>query len=108
MSTIVHFSGPRGERLAGTLWRPASQAGSTKTTPFHPDRHVALLCHGFASHRDGWALPELASELGQIGLTSLRFDYAGNGDSGGEFPGLAGLGTDVRTHMMHCHVNPAL
>ncbi|GFR43014.1 hypothetical protein Agub_g4015 [Astrephomene gubernaculifera] len=46
---------------------------------------VTVLCHGYASGKDGFCFPELASALAAVGRSSLRFDFAGNGESEGTF-----------------------
>ncbi|EFJ48216.1 hypothetical protein VOLCADRAFT_74811 [Volvox carteri f. nagariensis] len=46
---------------------------------------VVILCHGYASTKDGFLFPRLAEELAARGLSSLRFDFAGNGESEGTF-----------------------
>lgn len=44
-----------------------------------------VLCHGFASHKDGFHFPQIAKQLSQRSVGSLRFDFAGNGESEGTF-----------------------
>lgn len=44
-----------------------------------------MLCHGLTSHRDGFVLPELAEALARAGVSSLRLDLRGNGESEGAF-----------------------
>ena len=44
-----------------------------------------MLCHGLTSHRDGFVLPELAEALARAGVSSLRLDLRGNGESEGDF-----------------------
>ena len=39
----------------------------------------------FADTKDACFLPGLASALAAEGQSSLRFDFSGNGESGGEF-----------------------
>lgn len=87
--TPVTFDGPEGLRLAGTLCEPAASSTSTsinssctqQDTPFTPSQ-CALLCHGFASHKDGFHFPAIAQHLAtQLGMSSLRFDYTGRFDT---------------------------
>ena len=68
-----------GVNLVGELaWPPIPR--STSTTP------VAVLAHGLADDRDSFVLPRLVEELAlRAGCASLRFDFRGNGESGGEF-----------------------
>jgi len=72
----VSFANGRGERLAATL---ATPPGSAAAAP------AVILCHGFSSHRDGFHYRALAGRLAAAGLASLRFDFAGNGESQGVF-----------------------
>ena len=44
-----------------------------------------ILCHGLGDHKDGFCLPELADSLCALGVSSLRFDFPGNGESEGTF-----------------------
>ncbi len=44
-----------------------------------------MLCHGLSSHRDGFHLPALAEALAAAGVSSLRIDMRGNGESEGAF-----------------------
>lgn len=78
--TPVTFDGPEGFPLAGMLCEPASSTNnsSTQSTPFTPSQ-CALLCHGFASHKDGFHFPATAHHLAaQLGMSSMRFDYTGS------------------------------
>ncbi|WIA21686.1 hypothetical protein OEZ85_000855 [Tetradesmus obliquus] len=100
--TPVTFSSPCGETLAGILTEPAAgaaaappseaaapaeaaAAAAAAVTPFTA-QHCAILCHGFASHKNGFHFPATAAHLAtRLGMSSLRFDYAGNMDSSGAF-----------------------
>ena len=44
-----------------------------------------MLVHGLTDHRDGFVLPQLAAALAGAGVSSLRLDMRGNGESEGEF-----------------------
>ncbi|KAG2453322.1 hypothetical protein HYH02_001546 [Chlamydomonas schloesseri] len=69
----VAFTNPRGQKLAGLF----VDAGS---------EDVVILCHGYAATKDGFHLPAIAEALAlQAGTSSLRFDFAGNGESEGQF-----------------------
>ena len=72
-SSLVQSSMPA---TSSTLTTSASE----KTLP------VSVLAHGLADDRDSFLLPRLAEELAlRIGVASLRFDFRGNGESGGAF-----------------------
>eukprot|EP01111_Echinosteliopsis_oligospora_P019998 TRINITY_DN9960_c0_g1_i1.p1 TRINITY_DN9960_c0_g1~~TRINITY_DN9960_c0_g1_i1.p1 ORF type:complete len:231 (-),score=44.37 TRINITY_DN9960_c0_g1_i1:75-767(-) len=47
--------------------------------------NLVLLCHGTGQHKDNFFLPKLADSLASIGFNSFRFDFAGNGESQGQF-----------------------
>ncbi|MEW5300608.1 MAG: hypothetical protein WDW38_009167 [Sanguina aurantia] len=55
---------------------------------------VVIFAHGFASHKDGFHFPELAVAFGHRKVSTLRFDFAGNGESSGVF-GYAGYVSEV-------------
>jgi pimeloyl-ACP methyl ester carboxylesterase len=67
-----------GIRLAATWQSPTGLAASDGT----PARAV-VLCQGLSGNRR-LVLPEVAAHLAAAGIGSLRFDYAGCGDSDGE------------------------
>lgn len=76
MSPIeITLRSPTGVPLAAT-WQPA--VASTDS----PARAV-VLCQGLSGVRT-LVLPEVAARLAAAGIGSLRFDYAGFGDSGGD------------------------
>ena len=43
-------------------------------------RHVAILCHGYASSKDSQLMQGMARELAAKDLSTLRFDFSGNGE----------------------------
>ena len=71
------FDGPRGARLAGVLRLPDEQPEPGSPAP------AVLLCQGLSGVKH-LVLPEVARALAARGFASLRFDYAGYGDSEGE------------------------
>mmetsp|Transcript_8764 Transcript_8764/g.18697 ORF Transcript_8764/g.18697 Transcript_8764/m.18697 type:complete len:337 (+) Transcript_8764:201-1211(+) len=72
--TKVQFRNAAGHRLVGKF---VEAAGNPEA--------VVILCHGYASTKDSALLLRLAQELNKVGLNSLRFDFAGNGESEGPF-----------------------
>jgi pimeloyl-ACP methyl ester carboxylesterase len=70
----------RGRVLRGTLHLP-------ETTP----APAVVLCHGFGGNRVefGYTFVRLAKRLAQQGLAVYRFDFAGGGESDGDFADLA-------------------
>lgn len=73
--TEVSFCNRRGERLAGVLNVPASSSGSQPVPG-------VVLCQGLSGVKH-LVLPDVAAGLAAAGIASLRFDYAGHGDSEG-------------------------
>ncbi|XP_068333752.1 putative uncharacterized protein YDL057W isoform X2 [Pyrus communis] len=61
-----------GENLVGLLHETSS-----------PD--LVILCHGFRSTKESSVMVNLAVALENEGISSFRFDFAGNGDSEGTF-----------------------
>jgi len=67
----VFFANSRGQRLAGILKGPVAEA-------------MVISCHGMLSAKNGLKHKMLAAELEKRGLGSLRFDFAGRGESEGD------------------------
>jgi pimeloyl-ACP methyl ester carboxylesterase len=74
----IFFPAPDGTRLCGILHRPAAAS-----------RSGVLLCHGMMSSKDGDKHRLLAEMLVRRGHWVLRFDFAGRGESGGDFLALS-------------------
>jgi alpha-beta hydrolase superfamily lysophospholipase len=70
----VHFHNEAGVQLAGRLHLPEEQP-----------RAFALFAHCFTCSKDIPAAERIADRLATQGLAVLRFDFAGLGDSGGDF-----------------------
>lgn len=68
------FEGEGGHRLAGTL-----------DLPNGPVRGCALFAHCFTCTRSSLAASRVSRALASLGFATLRFDFAGLGQSGGEF-----------------------
>ena len=71
----VFFDSPNGEKLAGILHHPKSENA----------RGAVLLCHGMESNKESDKLMFLSRALAQRDLLTLRFDFAGVGESTGSF-----------------------
>jgi len=74
MEETLSLRDPAGNRIAAVLAEPQQRTG-----------HVAVLCHGFLSHKNSASNQALAELLQQRGIASLRFDCFGHGDSDGPF-----------------------
>ena len=70
MQTQLKFSNKRGERLAGVLHGPVQP-------------RMAISCHGMFSDKGGNKHLALAKALEEQGISLLRFDFAGSGESEG-------------------------
>lgn len=66
-----------GKKIFGVIHRPKSNARTA----------AVLICPGFAGNKCGKfrMFVSIAEELAKRGITVLRFDYRGSGDSEGEF-----------------------
>jgi len=74
-SERFEFPNARGEKLAGSLERPAG-----------PPLAYALFAHCFTCGKDNLAAKRIAEGLTARGIAVLRFDFTGLGASEGEFP----------------------
>ncbi|MGD9727600.1 MAG: alpha/beta hydrolase family protein [Nitrospiraceae bacterium] len=54
-------------------------------TPDRPTDRLAVLCHGFLSHKNSTTNTTLTRLLNDRGIATLRFDFFGHGDSQGPF-----------------------
>ena len=72
--TALTFPNARGETLVGVLHQPAQARGAL------------LFLHGWSGYRTGphQMLTRAARHFGALGWASLRFDFAGRGDSEGD------------------------
>jgi len=77
-SETVVFPNARGQRLAGTIHLPASDA-----------RGGAVVCHGMLSSRASDKHVAICEALAARSVLSLRFDFAGRGESEGRLEDLS-------------------
>lgn len=76
MDQKINFLNSRGENIAGLL-NIASKADDLKNP-------IVIVCHGFSSNKYGSA-GDLSNRLNKAGISSLRFDFWGHGESDGNF-----------------------
>jgi len=74
MGKKIGFLNSRGDRLCGVLAGPKAEGGAS----------AAVLCHGFATGKDGRTYTRLEAVLNRWGIATLRFDFFGHGESEGE------------------------
>ena len=70
----LFFHDPLGYRIAGIL-----------ATPDRPTERLAVLCHGFLSHKNSTTNTTLTRLLNDRDVATLRFDFFGHGESQGRF-----------------------
>ena len=67
----------------------ANSAGEQLDYSFHPgnadSRDIVVIGHGVTGNKDRPFVLALAEGLASSGINALRFSFAGNGDSGGQF-----------------------
>ncbi|XP_077212636.1 putative uncharacterized protein YDL057W isoform X1 [Tasmannia lanceolata] len=68
----VAISNSHGEKLIGVLHETGS-------------KELVILCHGFRSSKEQKTMVNLATALATEGISAIRFDFAGNGESEGSF-----------------------
>ncbi len=83
---IARFRGASGRDLVGILTLPSPRPQHLAPSPETQAPAVVVL-HGWGTYRSGphRMLVELCRALAAAGLPALRFDFAGRGDSSGDF-----------------------
>jgi len=71
----ITFTNSRGQKLVGIAHHPAT------ATP----NAAVILCHGMESNKESEKLVALGRQLSDRGILTLRFDFAGSGESEGKF-----------------------
>lgn len=75
MNEKIFFENSKGQKLCGILSNPTSLK----------DKPVIVLCHGFSTSKDGRTYVRLEEILNNSGISTLRFDFFGHGESEGKF-----------------------
>ena len=75
MEQAVTFRNSRGSKLVAILSNPSGQK----------DAPIFILCHGHGSSKNSQTFLSLKEKLGQAGISTLRFDFFGHGESEGSF-----------------------
>lgn len=91
-SEDVSFAGSRGAALAGVIEWP----------PHDKPRAWAIFAHCFTCGKNSLAATRISRALAERGIATLRFDFTGLGESGGEF-GVAGFAADVADLVAAAH-----
>lgn len=78
MKNSIFFKNSQKLRLRGIL----SEVRGLKKSP------LVILCHGLASSKDGKTAAGLEKRLNRVGISTLRFDFFGHGQSQGAFEDL--------------------
>jgi dipeptidyl aminopeptidase/acylaminoacyl peptidase len=70
----ITFSNPHGQNLVGILHHTAARTDA-----------AVVLCHGMESSKESEKIVALSRQLSERGILALRFDFAGSGESEGNF-----------------------
>lgn len=74
-----------------TIERDGLNLVGTREEPFGEIYDMAIIFHGFTANRNTLLLKEIADELRDENIASVRFDFNGHGDSDGEFKNMTVL-----------------
>lgn len=75
MKEKVFFENSRGDKLCGISSNPTAEK----------EKPIIILCHGFFRSKDGKTYVGLERILNKKGISTLRFDFFGHGESEGKF-----------------------
>lgn len=74
MAKKIWFKNSKGDKLCGLLSLPKATTDK-----------IAIICHGFSSHKNKTALKSLEKDFLKNKIGFLRFDFYGHGESEGKF-----------------------
>lgn len=74
-----------------TLKRDGLKLVGTREEPFGEIYDMAIIFHGFTGNRNTPLLKEIANDLRDENIASVRFDFNGHGDSDGKFENMTVL-----------------
>lgn len=74
MEQKIYFTNSKGDKLVGVLSNPSGK-----------NDVAMIICHGFRSDKNGESSQALQKEFNKHGVSTLRFDFYGHGESGGAF-----------------------
>ena len=85
MKEKVYFKNLSGTKLCGIISNPTDSK----------NRRIIIMCHGFATNKDGRTYTTLEKLLNEKNISTLRFDFYGHGESEGKFEDITvSLATD--------------
>lgn len=74
MKEKIFFKNSKGYKLRGILSNPTHKK----------EKPIIILCHGFSTSKDGNTYIRLEKILNENGISTLRFDFFGHGESDGK------------------------
>jgi pimeloyl-ACP methyl ester carboxylesterase len=77
MEQRLVFDDPDGQKVSAVLRTPAMRTDK-----------VVVLCHGFMGYKDSWTNRMLSERLEAECIATMRFDFFGHGQSGGDLKDL--------------------
>jgi len=75
MENKIFFENSKGDKLCAILSNPTNDI----------KKPIIIVCHGFHSHKNRPSLTSISSVLNKNGISTLRLDFYGHGESEGEF-----------------------
>lgn len=75
MKQKITFQNSKGDNLVGIISNPSEDK----------DKPIIVLCHGFSSSKDSNSYKLFEEKFNSKGVSTLRFDFYGHGESDGKF-----------------------